>query len=281
MKSILVLLIASSLLGCQSTPRVNLSHKLEGSQHKVWKEAAYLNLRNELKDGEIIIFKNVESRWASRLSDYQYFGDIYSLDGQKLFNQKYELYGVGVIAHKGHEIIKTISPDVINSTRGIQYHGNTFADKGRTVYFWKTNGGDAPKALPMIKSNLYSDFLYQSDQDERLDTSGLFIGCSSGDVYLSLNNPENIFAAVGESITITVYYPYNVGKKYTSKAISHTGFLLRVDDYLERILLEEDAIKLEAYSQSNKQFSQVTAYNNGLAEAYMRVKNNCRLQRDM
>ncbi|AUL97448.1 hypothetical protein [Vibrio vulnificus] len=273
------------LTGCQSTsvpssaqattPLIDLSKELEGTQHKIWKEASFKGIRSELKEGEIITFKDVEAKPSYNNSEYYYIGYIYSDDGRLLFDQKYTLSDVGVIQFKGNKINKVVNPEVVNASRGIRYHGNSEVNDGFSSTYWKSSGGDAPKAMPVRD---YKSSITGSHKIAENHWTGLRLSCISNNVYASFNNEKNIYAADNEDITVTVSFPYSEGKRYQSKSIGHTGVSLKVDPYIERILLKEDAIKLVAYSHANRSFTEVTAYNNGLAEAYARVKHNCPMQ---
>ncbi|MEZ9627430.1 hypothetical protein [Aliivibrio fischeri] len=281
--SVIASMTALSLLaGCQSTtlsnttkptaPLVDLSNELEGSTHKVWKEVSFKGIRSELKDGEVIIFKDVVAKPSYNNSEYYYIGHIYSADNQLLFDKKYTLADVGVVKFKGNKIDKAINPDVVSSTRGIRYHGNSDVVEGFSSTYWKSSGGDTPRVMPVRD---YKSSITGSHKIAENNWTGLRLTCISNSIYASFNNEKNIYAADNEDITVTVSFPYTEGKRYRSKAIGHTGVSLKVDPYIERILLEEDAIKFVAYSHANREFTEVTAYNNGLAEAYTRVKNNC------
>lgn len=278
--SIIGLLVLVLLTDCQSAMSSNstqqttlltdLSKELEGSQHKVWKEVSFKGIRSELKEGEVIIFKDVEARVLADKSDYFYLGHIYSADGQLLFDKKYSLGDVGVIKFKGNRIDKNIDPEVVNSLRGVRYHGSADAIYGYSSTYWVSTGGDSPNAMPVMD--------YKAPGRHKVaenDRTGLRLNCISKSIYASFNNEKNIYAAVNEDITVTVFFPYSEGKRYQSNSIGHTGVSLKVDEYIERLILEEDAIKFVAYSQDNRNFTEVTAYNNGLAEAYTRVKNSC------
>lgn len=259
---------ADSYYSIETDPE-NISVNLEGSKHKVWKAIAYVGVANELKDGEVILFKNVE---AKRKHDggFYYLGNVYSLDGQLLFEKKYSLSDVGVVEFNQDNIVKTVDNKVVNTTRGVVFHGNVDEKKGFSETYWKSNGGDTPKAIPV------RDYVGRTEKRvaERY-FNGLQITCISGAVYIGFDNEENIYAANGESTVITVTYPYSSGKLYPSKSVGFTGVSLKVDPYIERILLEEDAIQLSAFSNFNKKRTWLTTYNNGLAEAYSRVKNLC------
>lgn len=261
-----------------SNPEVNkindISSKLEGAKFKVWKEASFKGIRNELKEGEIITFKKVEAKELYDHSGYYYLGYIYSADNKMLFDEKYSLSDVGVIDFSGYKIDKRIDSAIVHSLRGVRYHGNPEVQDGFSSTYWKSTGGDNPTAIPVQD---YKSTLTNKHDVAQIDSSGLYLSCISGNVYLSFSNKDNIYAADNEDITVTVFYPYSHGKKYASTAYGFTGVSLRVDSYIGRILLKEDAIKLEAYSHSNRNFTEITAYNNGLAEAYSRVKNNCSL----
>lgn len=284
LKNITSLLTLILLASCQSsgivnlvgnrTNKVDISSKLEGTHHKVWKEVSFKGIRQELKEGEIITVRDVEANELYDHSGYYYLGYIYSADGQKLFDKKYSLSDVGVIDFKGYKFDKKIDPAVVSASRGVRYHGNTEVQSDFSSTYWKSTGGNAAMATPVID---YKSTLTNKHEVAQTDRSGLYLSCISGNVYLSFSNKDNIYAADNEDVTVTVFYPYAKGKDYESKAIGFTGVSLKVDAYIERILLKEDAIKLEAYSHSNRDFIEVTAYNNGLAEAYSRVKNNCSL----
>ncbi|WP_413692091.1 hypothetical protein [Psychromonas sp. KJ10-2] len=277
----------SLLVGCQSTgiqtteniPSKNIPPKtpdlsldLEGSKHRVWKEASFKGIRSELKEGEIIIFKDVESRALAGNSGYYYLGHIYSTDGQLLFDKKHALSDVGVINFKNNKIRKDINPEVVDSDRGVRYHGDATVHYGFSTTYWKTTGGGEPKAIPVRDYKSSSANIHKVAEN---DWRSLRLNCIAGNIYVGFSNDKNIYAADNEDITVTVFHPYSKGKEYSSKASGHTGVFLKVDDYIERILLEESAIKLVAFSHSNRNFTELTAYNNGLAEAYSRVKNNC------
>lgn len=278
----LSLLVMSVLAGCQSSVMsntgktnpalVNFIQELEGTQHKVWKEASFKGIRSELKEGELITFKSVEAKPLYNNSGYYYLGYIYSADGQRLFDKKYSLSDVGVLAFKGNKIDKSVNLEVVNSERGVRYHGNPEVDYGFSTAYWKSSGGDEPKAIPVRD---YKSPSFNSHKVAENYWSGLHLNCIDGSVYVYFNNKDNIYAADNEKITVTVYFPYSEGKHYQSRAIGHTGVLLKVDSYIERILLEEDAIKLVAYSHVNRGVAELTAYNNGLAEAYARVNGIC------
>jgi len=249
----------------------DLSSKLENTKHKVWKEASYKGIRSELKEGEIIIFKNVEAKKSSD-GGYYYLGDIYSEDNQKLFDKKYGLSDVGVVKSKRQSIDKNINPDTINSTRGLKYHGVVTLNNGFSETYWKSTAGGSPKSTPVRDyRNKYSD---THKVAETVD-NGLRLHCLNGSVHLAFSG--DIFAAQGETTTVSIYYPYSKGKDYSTKAVGHNSIWLTIDKYIERILIEEDAIKLVAYSNINGNFIENTSYNNGLAEAYSRVKSNCAL----
>ncbi|WP_318440374.1 hypothetical protein [Photobacterium leiognathi] len=276
------IVVLGLLAGCQSTTTSNtsqpsielidLSSELENSKHKVWKEASFKGIRSELKEGETIVFKEVEAKKSYNGTEYYYLGYIYSEDGQLLFDKKYTLSDVGVVKFKGNHIDKAVDPEVVSSSRGIRYHGIPDVNDGFSTTYWKRSGGGAPKAMPVRDYKSTTFGAHKVAQDH---WTGLRLNCISNHVYASFSNKKNIYAADGEEITVTVSFPYSEGKQYTSRAIGHTGVSIKVDSYIERILLEEDAIKLEAYSHANHGFTEVTAYNNGLAEAYTRVKNSC------
>lgn len=279
-KNIMLLLTLSFLASCQSAGIINLvgnkendiSSKLEGAKFKVWKEASFKGIRDELKEGETITFKNVEAKELYDHSGYYYLGYIYSADGQKLFDEKYTLSDVGVIDFKEYKINKKIDSSVVSTSRGVRYHGNPEVNDGFSSTYWKSTGGDNPMAIPVRD---YKSTSSNKHDVAQTDSSGLYLSCISGSVYLSFNDKDNIYAADNEDITVTIYYPYSQGKSYESRANGFTGVSLKVDSYIDRILLNEDAIKLEAYSHSNRNLTEITVYNNGLAEAYSRIKNNC------
>ncbi|WP_351188634.1 hypothetical protein [Shewanella sp. TB4-MNA-CIBAN-0142] len=249
----------------------NLSSTLEGTQHKIWREAAYKELRSELNEGEIVVFKNVEAKRKALGGGYFYLGDIYSLDGQNLFDKKYTLSDVGVINFKPYELNKSVNQKVVITTRGTIYHGSVTDEKNDyTSVYWKSTGGSLPNAIPV------RDYKKSHKIAEQYKT-GLQVSCNGGAVYIGFNKNDYIYAANGEPITVKVYYPYSKGKDYLSKSVGFTGVFLKVDNHIERIILEEDAIKLLAYSKYNRGFTEITAYNNGLAEAYSRVKYSCKM----
>ena len=275
------LLAALMMVGCVTTTKVppapsappappNLSQALEGTKYKIWKEASYVGIRSELQDGETIIFKNVEVKFDSSSNDYYYLGNIYSLDGHLLFDKKYTLNDVGVIEMKWN-INKEVNNDVIKATRGVRYHGDAVIKNSFSQTYWKTTGGNEPTATAV--SNYISSF---GNEVAKTKKNGVRMRCFTGNIYISFDN-RKIYAATGEDITVTVYSPYSKKKDYQSQAIGNTGVSLKVDKYIDRILLEDDAIKLRAFSHANQKFASVTAYNNGLTEAYTRVKNNCSL----
>ena len=248
----------------------DISSELEDTKHKVWKEASYKGIRSELKEGEIIIFKNVEAKISSDGS-YYYLGDIYSIDNQKLFDTKYSLGDIGIFKYN-HTIDRTVNPDAVISSRGVQYHGVVTSKNGFSDTYWKTTGGDSPKATPVrdFRSKLFS-----THKVAETENNGLNLYCLKGGVEMTFSG--DIFAAQGENSTVTVYYPYSKGKEYSTKSVGHNSVWLTIDEYIERILLEEDAIKLVAYSHVNGGLIENTSYINGLAEAYSRVKSNCSL----
>jgi len=276
------LMSISLLAGCQvidsSAPENNipkgpdLSLVLEGTKHRVWKEAAYVGVRSELKEGEMIVFRDVVARPSYNSAEYFYLGHIYSTDGQLLFDKKYSLADVGVIDFKGYEITKGVDLEAVYSERGVRYHGNAILKGNFSTTYWKTTGGDDPRATPVRD---YQGSPARPRKVAETQSSHLRLSCIGRDVYVGFSNDENIYAAINENITVTVLYPYSTGKIYLSKSDGHTGVSLQVDSYIERILLEESAIKLTAYSHSNRDFTRLTAYNNGLAEAYSRVRHNC------
>jgi len=170
-------------------------------------------------------------------------------------------------------INKEVNGDVVNTTRGVRYHGDVITSfTGFSEDYWKTSGGAEPKAIQVRDFTLAIANKYDV---AKTNDNGLRMSCFKENVYISFSNSNNIYAATGEDITVTVYSPYLEGRKYQSEAVAHTGVSLKVDAYIDRILLEDDAIKLQAYSHANRKFTEITAYNNGLSEAYTRVKNNC------
>lgn len=300
-KILIVAVISSMLLGCQSTKNNesgnqgqaavsanatyspppadsyfsietdpnNLSSELEGTQHKIWKEAAYIKIRKELHEGEVIVFKNVEAKIKSD-GGYYYLGNIYSREGELLFDSKYSLPDVGVYKFEHNDIVKTVDREVINTNRGVIYHGVVTEKEHFSDVYWKSTGGESPEAIPVRD--------YKSKKIHKVAeryTNGLHVSCVNKNVYIGFDNAKNIYAANGESIVVSVTYPYSSEKLYSSKSVGFTGVILKVDRYIERILLEEDAIKLSAFSKSNKRHTYLTSYNNGLAEAYSRVKSIC------
>ncbi|MCY9855301.1 hypothetical protein [Vibrio mediterranei] len=288
MKKLIALsLVASAiaLTGCQTTNGYNqvindtkkqdavndapMITKLEGSTHKIWKEASTLSLRNELVEGETITFKDVEAKHYS--TDTLYLGHIYSSDGQMLFEDKYTLRDVGVYDFSEH-LNKSIDKSKTAKTRGIAYHGDdVFIDSTFSQPRWKTSGGATPKATPIRD---YKSFSGDVKKDEEYK-SGLYMTCINKNIYLSFHDQYNTYAANGEDITVSVYYPYSKAKHYETTSLGYNGAGVKVDNYIERILLNEDAIKLSAFSHANKGMIWKTAYNNGMAEAYTRLKTLC------
>ena len=269
------IIAAILLFGCQTAPlktvaiQPDMNNKFENTQHKVWKEVSYKGIKNNLKEGEVIIFKNVEIISRPNGSFY-YLGDIYSIDNQKLFDEKYTLSDIGVINSKRY-IDKTVNSAAVMATRGIQYHGISISKNGFSDTYWKTMGGESPKAIPV------RDFRSNSPGKNKVAetfNNGLYLHCVDGQVHMEFSS-DDFFAAKGESTTVTVYYPYSKGKEYPTETLGYKSVWLTIDNYIERILIEEDAINLVAYSHDNHKFINNTSYNNGLSEAYTRIKRNC------
>ena len=280
---VLVVISAILLAGCQSKPYKpktvaqikvpeNIAYKLEGKKYRVWKEAALLKIRNELLEGEYIVFKNVQAQYSSFYNRYLYLGDAYSLEGKKLFGQQYSLADLGVIKFKA-TIDKNVDDNVVTETRGIYQHGQISHKPeftGRS--YWKTNGGADPSAIPFTQTNL--KILPDLSHREQEDPSGLRISCINQEMLLWFDS-QQIYSAVDESVTVTVFAPYKEGRVYKSTSLGHKGVWLPVDSYMDDVLRNSEAIKLSAFSNANHRVVEITAFNNGLSEAYARVKNIC------
>lgn len=97
---------------------------LEGKKYQVFLGSAYLGVRDQLKDGEVLTLKDVVFEPSSY--DQGYFKAHY-LDskGAPIFADYYSLSDVGLLDSRMMAIDTTVSDEKVNQGRGEVLHGKT------------------------------------------------------------------------------------------------------------------------------------------------------------
>lgn len=244
------------------------AESLEGKKYKIFLGSAYLGVRNQLKDGEILTLNSVD--FVPSLNGRGYF-KAHFLDskGVRIFPKKYSLSDVGVLDSRIMSIDTSVSMEKVNQGRGELIHGKTPAQLGESyAYLYaSTSNGDSVRAHP-VSLNDYGD------KNPKNLQIGLSFSCSKGKLY-GVADFQETFIATNEGANLKFSFPNLVNVTLRGVAIDYNSVFFEVTSNLESSLINSEAGELVAYPDANG-VSRISWRNNGLSEAYTRVKRNCK-----
>lgn len=243
------------------------AQSLEGKKYQVFLGAAYIGVREQLKDGETLILKDVVLEPTS--SGHGYF-KAHFLDskGSQLFSDYYALSDVGLLDSRLMTIETSVSNKNMNQGRGEMLHGKTPERTGElmTSLYVSTSNGDTVRAYPVS--------LYQGDSKPKSLSYGLSFSCHKGKMY-SVASFSEPFIAMNEGAELKFSFPRRLKMSVRGEAIDSASVFFSIPQNLEKALVSSEAGELWVHPDANGP-SRLSWRNNGLSEAYMRVKHHCK-----
>ncbi len=239
---------------------------LEGKKYQVFIGAAFLGIRDQLKDGEILTLKDVVYEPAS--DGHGYF-KAHFLDsrGSQVFSDYYSFSDVGLLDNRIRTIQTSISEEKVNQNRGMLLHGKTPKQAGeRSTYLYSsTANGDKARAYPVSLS--------ENDESPKQLYRGLSFSCNKGKMsgVITFSEP---FIALTEGATLEFSFPNRVKISVRGEAIDSESVFFSIPNKLETKLINEEAGEVWVNPDVNNP-ARFPWLNNGMSEAYVRVKRNC------
>ena len=239
---------------------------LEGKKYQVFLGAAYLGVRDQLKDGEMLTLKDVELKPSPY--DRGYFrAHFLDTSGAQLFTEYYALADVGLLDSRLMEIDTSVTEEKVNQGRGEVLHGKTPEQAGvdSTYLYMSTSNGDKVRAFAVSLNK-------GTSKDNQL-SSGLSFSCSKGKMYgvASISEP---FIALNEGANLKFSFPGKVNITVRGEAIDSESVFFSIPQKLENQLVKAEAGELWVHPDANGP-ARFPWRNNGMAEAYTRVKRHC------
>ncbi|WP_429108588.1 hypothetical protein [Aeromonas media] len=239
---------------------------LEGKEYQVFLGAAYLGVRDQLKDGEVLTLKDVKLVPSSY--DHGYFqAHFLDASGAQLFTDYYSLSDVGLLDSRLMAIETSVSEGKVNQGRGEMLHGKTpeQAGKDSTYLYMSTSNGEKVRAYPVS--------LIKGDSKPKPLSYGLSFSCSKGQMYgvASFSEP---FIALNEGAKLKFSFPGQVNITVRGEAIDSESVFFSIPQKLEKKLINAEAGELWVHPDANGP-ERFPWRNNGMAEAYTRVKRHC------
>lgn len=242
------------------------AESLEGKKYQVFIGSAFLGIRDQLKDGEMLTLKDVV--YEPTIDGHGYFKAHY-LDskGSQIFPDYYSFSDVGLLDNRLRTIQTSISEEKVNQNRGVLLHGKTpkLAGEPSTYLYSSTSNGDKARAYPVSLS--------EGDESPKRLYSGLSFSCSKGKMsgVITFSEP---FIALTEGATLEFSFPNRVKISVRGEAIDSESVFFSIPNKLEAKLISEDAGEVWVHPDVNSP-ARFPWLNNGMSEAYARVKKIC------
>lgn len=243
------------------------AQSLEGKKYKVFLGAAYVGVRDQLADGEILTLKDVVLEPTSSGRGY-FKAHFLDSKGTQIFSDYYALSDVGLLDSRLMTIDTSISKENLNQGRGEILHGKTSEQAGEvmtSLYVSKSNG-DTVNASPVSQ--------YQVNSKPKPLNYGLSFSCYKGKMY-SVASFSRPFIAMNEGAELKFSFPGPVKISVRGRAIDSEAVSFSIPQRLEKALVSSEAGELWVHPDANGP-SRLSWLNNGLSEAYMRVKHHCK-----
>lgn len=241
------------------------ANSLEDKSYRVFLGAAYVGLRDQLKDGEMLTLKDVELVNAGYGRSY-FKSHFLDSKGSQLFTEYYSLKDVGLLDSRFMEIDVSISKNKVTQNRGEVLHGKVSSKVNEiTSLYVSVSNGDTARAYPVN--------IFKSKGQAKPSDYGMSFSCSGGQVFgvLSLSEP---FIALNEGSDVKFSFPDLAMTTVRGKAIDYKSVLFPISGQLELYLIHKQAGELWVYPDANSPV-RFGWLNNGMSEAYSRVKYHC------
>ena len=239
---------------------------LEGRKYQVFLGAAYAGIRDQLKDGEVLTLKDVVFEQAAYGQGY-YKAHYLDSRGSQIFADYYALSDVGLLDSRMMAIDTTVSDEKVNQGRGEVLHGKTPDQTGEymTYLYLSTSNGDSARAYPVS--------LQKGQSKAKSLGHGLSFSCRKGQVFGVATFTEP-FIAINEGAELKFSFPNRVKMSVRGEAIDSESVFFAIPRKLEKMLTSSEAGELWVHPDANGP-ERSSWRNNGLSEAYMRVKRHC------
>lgn len=272
-RCILILVLAMS--GCASvtvpnnhveTDSINgvTAKDLEGKKYRIFIGKAYVGIRDQLKDNEVVTLKDVAlQRFPS--GDGYFKAHYVDSNGDQIFSDYYGLNDVGILDSRVMSIDTSISNSKISAARGAILHGKKFGEaKSDITYMYESvSNGSEVVAYPVR---------FAFNKIEPLN-HGLSFSCKNGSMYGVMTYLES-FIALNENAKVEFSFPENRKENVGAISVSYDSVLFKVSEPLEKYLLNSEAGEAWIVPEANSPV-RLSWLVNGMNEAYLRVKNGC------